>query len=110
MWCRAGPCRCARYLNEDAGTTMSLDAVSPLDGRYREQIAPLAAYFSEEALIRQRVLVEVEWLIALADQPAIPEVRPFTAEEIAALRGIVTGFDEAAAARVKEIERTTRHD
>jgi adenylosuccinate lyase len=89
---------------------MSLDAVSPLDGRYRDQIAPLAAYFSEEALIRQRVLVEVEWLIALAAEPAIPEVRPFTAEEVAALRGIVTGVDEAAAARVKEIERTTRHD
>jgi adenylosuccinate lyase len=89
---------------------MSLDAVSPLDGRYRDQIAPLAAYFSEEALIRQRVGVEVEWLIALAAEPAIPEVRPFTAEEVAALRGIVTGVDEAAAARVKEIERTTRHD
>jgi adenylosuccinate lyase len=89
---------------------MSLDAVSPLDGRYRDQIAPLAAYFSEEALIRQRVGVEVEWLIALAAEPAIPEVRPFTAEEVAALRGIVTSVDEAAAARVKEIERTTRHD
>jgi adenylosuccinate lyase len=96
-------------LPEDAGP-MSLDAVSPLDGRYREQIAPLAAYFSEEALICRRVGVEIEWLIALAAHPAIPEARPFTAEEIATLRGIVTGFDEAAAARVKEIERTTRHD
>src|SRR6476646_9586129 len=97
------------YVPEDS-PPMSLDAVSPLDGRYREQIAPLAAYFSEEALIRQRVGVEVEWLIALAAHPAIPEVRPFRVEELAALRGLAADFDKAAAARVTEIERTTRHD
>src|SRR5690242_17553174 len=62
---------------------MSLKAISPLDGRYARQTAELAEYFSEYALIRYRVLVETEWLIALSEQAAVPEVRPFTAEETA---------------------------
>src|SRR5437868_4121796 len=89
---------------------MSLDALSPLDGRYADQTRPLAAYFSEAALIRYRVLVEVEWLIAMADGEWMPEVRALTADERDMLRGIVSGFGEADAARVKDIERTTRHD
>jgi adenylosuccinate lyase len=89
---------------------MSLDALSPLDGRYAEQLGPLAACFSEAALIRGRLQVEVEWLIAMSETPELAEVRAFTADEIAWLRGLVDNFDEAAAARVKEIERTTRHD
>ena len=89
---------------------MSLDAISPLDGRYAGQVAPLAAYFSEAALIRERVRVEVEWLIAMAATPDLPEVRPLEAEEQAFLRNLVAGFDGEAAARVKEIEQTTRHD
>jgi len=89
---------------------MTLDALSPLDGRYRDQVAELAAWFSEEALIRQRVLVESEWLIALAACPALPEVRALTAEEIAGLRARSAGFSAGDAARVKAIERITRHD
>ena len=54
----------------------SLTALSPLDGRYRGKIAPLAAYASESALIRYRVRVEVEWLEALAAHPDLPEIAP----------------------------------
>lgn len=89
---------------------MSIKAVSPLDGRYAEQVSPLAAYFSEWALIKFRVQVEVEWLLALSQSEYIPEVRRFSADETVLLRALVTDFDEAAALRVKEIEQTTRHD
>jgi len=87
-----------------------MGAVSPLDGRYAEQVGPLAAHFSEESLIRHRLHVEVEWLIAMSRSPWLPEVRPFTAAELATLHGLVTGFGDAEAARVKAIEKTTRHD
>jgi adenylosuccinate lyase len=89
---------------------MSLRAVSALDGRYHAQVAPLADYFSEWALIRFRVLVETEWLLALSAHPAIPEVRAFAPEEISLLRRIAEDFNEADAERVKQIERTTNHD
>jgi adenylosuccinate lyase len=89
---------------------MSLDAISPLDGRYRDQVAPLADWFSEAALIRERLRVEVEWLIAMAASPWLPEVRELQPDEIAYLRTLIAGFNPEAAARVKEIEATTRHD
>jgi adenylosuccinate lyase len=89
---------------------MSLKAISPLDGRYARQTAPLAEYFSEWALIRYRVRVEVEWLLALATHPAIEAVRPLTPDETELLRDIAANFSEADAARVKAIERTTNHD
>jgi adenylosuccinate lyase len=89
---------------------MSLKAVSAIDGRYAGQTAPLAEYFSEYALIRFRVLVEVEWLLTLATRPEIPEVRALTAEEVTFLRRIVDNFGDADAALVKEIEHTTNHD
>lgn len=89
---------------------MSLKAISALDGRYRAQLTDLADYFSEWALIRFRVRVEAEWLLALSAEDSVPEVRPFTGEEIARLRRLAADFDEADAARVKEIERTTNHD
>ncbi len=87
-----------------------LAAVSPLDGRYHKQVAPLAAYCSEAALIRYRVRVEVEWLIALAQDPGLAEIRPFSAAAVAELRQAVAVFAEADAARVKEIESRTNHD
>jgi adenylosuccinate lyase len=87
-----------------------LSALSPLDGRYHRQLAPLTAYCSEAALIRYRVQVEIEWLIALAQEPALAEVRPFTPAAVAELRQAVLGFAEADAARVKEIESRTNHD
>jgi adenylosuccinate lyase len=89
---------------------MSLQAISPLDGRYAEQTAALSPLFSEAALIKFRVLVEVRWLLALSEQTEIAEVRAFTDEEKATLHRITDEFSEADAERVKEIERTTRHD
>jgi adenylosuccinate lyase len=90
--------------------TTPLSALSPLDGRYHRQLEPLRAILSEAGLIRARVRVEVEWLLALADEPAITEVPQFPRGTIDALRGLVTGFTEADAERVKAIEATTNHD
>ena len=89
---------------------MSVTAISPIDGRYEAQTADLADDFSEYALIRNRVRVEVEWLLFLAEQPGITDVRRFTDEEQAYLRGLASDFDPAQAERVKVIEQTTRHD
>lgn len=91
-------------------TTTSLKAISPIDGRYQAQTAALADYFSEYALIRYRFLVEIRWLIALAERPEIPEVRPFTPAERALLESWIASFSEADAARIKQIEQTTQHD
>jgi adenylosuccinate lyase len=88
----------------------ALTALSPLDGRYGLKISSLRRYFSEFGLIRHRVWVEVEWLKALAANPAIAEVPEFSAAAIAFLDSIVESFSEADAARVKEIEATTNHD
>lgn len=88
----------------------SLSSLSPLDGRYAEQTRALSAYFSECALIKFRVQVEIEWLLALANTPTIHEVRGFSDEETALLNAMVSQFDETDASRVKEIEATTKHD
>ena len=90
-------------------TDASLMAVTPIDGRYRARARALAAYFSEFALIRYRVRVEIEWLIALAENPAIKE---FTLDPGASsrLRTLYRDFTLADARRVKELERTTNHD
>jgi len=87
-----------------------LSALSPLDGRYHKQLAPLTAYCSEAALIRYRVRIEIEWLIALAQDPGLAEVRPFSAAAVGELRQAAAVFAEADAARVKEIEARTNHD
>lgn len=89
---------------------MSLYSISPLDGRYQEQLKDLQAYVSEWALIKYRVHVEVEWLITMAQSEWIPEVRSFTGEEIGLLRDMVRHFDEAAGHAVKDIEAVTKHD
>jgi len=88
----------------------SLTAVSPIDGRYGGKTADLRPVFSEYGLIRQRVTVEVRWLQSLASHPAITEVPAFSEATREQLEQIVTGFSEADAQRVKEIERTTNHD
>lgn len=87
-----------------------LTALSPLDGRYRRIVVSLTPYFSEYGLIRYRVRVEIEWLKALAAEPAIAEVPPFSAATLAELEALVADFAVADANRVKEIERTTNHD
>lgn len=88
----------------------SVTAISPIDGRYYSQTAELASEFSEWALIKYRVQVEVEWLRLMAERDDIPAVRAFTDEEQRILDHCMAEFDPAQAERVKEIERTTRHD
>ena len=88
----------------------SLTALSPLDGRYRNKVAVLAEYFSEFGLIRERIRVELAWLAALADEPGIAEIAPFSSAARALLAAAVTDFSVADAERVKAIERTTNHD
>jgi adenylosuccinate lyase len=88
----------------------SLTAVSPVDGRYGGKTVDLRTIFSEYGLIRHRVLVEIRWLQALAANPAIPEVPPFSEHARHLLERIVDGFSVEDAQRVKNIERTTNHD
>jgi adenylosuccinate lyase len=87
-----------------------LTALSPLDGRYAQKVAHLRAFFSEYALIKYRIHVEVEWLIALSLETKIAEIKPFTATTITAIRARVANFSVDDAARVKAIEATTNHD
>lgn len=87
-----------------------LTALSPLDGRYARHTGVLRATCSEYGLIRYRVLIEVEWLKALASEPGIAELPTLSAGALARLDAIVAHFDSAAAGRIKAIERTTNHD
>src|SRR3954452_10219966 len=88
----------------------ALTALSPLDGRYASRVAPLRDLFSEYALIRFRVLVEVEWLKALAAESGIPEVPAFSAGTIAELDALTSGFSEKDGEAVKAIEARINHD
>lgn len=89
---------------------MSIKSLTPLEGRYGAITAPFGDYFSEWALIKYRIHVEVEWLIAMANNPVFSQIRAFTPDEVTFLRNLVNNFDDAAALRIKEIERTTNHD
>ena len=86
-----------------------LTAISPIDGRYRAKTATLAGYFSEYALIRYRIRVEIEYFIALCELP-LPQLKDFDMSLAGRLRDIYLKFGEAGAARVKEIESVTNHD
>jgi adenylosuccinate lyase len=88
----------------------ALTALSPLDGRYAGKVAALREHFSEYGLIRARVRVEVAWLLALADEPALPDVPAFAPGTRAVLDAVAAEFSVADAERVKAIERTTNHD
>ena len=87
----------------------ALTAISPIDGRYRNKTEKLAEYFSEYALIRYRVRVEIEYFIALCELP-LPQLEGFNQSLFPQLRNIYLNFTEQDAARVKEIEQTTNHD
>ena len=87
-----------------------LDALSPLDGRYARSVDALRVHFSESALIRYRLRIEIEWLKALAAEPAIVELKPFSAKTIAALDRLVDKFSGRDAAAIKTIEARTNHD
>ena len=88
----------------------ALTALSPLDGRYAGKVDALRPIFSESGLIRARVKVEVEWLLALATEPGIVELKPFSEAASARLRALADNFSLDDAARVKAIEATTNHD
>lgn len=90
-------------------TLDQLTAVSPIDGRYRSKTEPLANYFSEYALIKYRVRVEIEYFITLCELP-LPQLAEFDHALFDRLRDIYRHFDEKDAARVKDIEKTTNHD
>ncbi len=87
----------------------SLDAISPVDGRYRKTTEPVAAYFSESSIIRYRILTEVEYFIALCRLP-LPQLGDFNRKLFPKLRMIYEIFMPGDAARVKEIEKVTNHD
>ncbi len=89
---------------------MSLKSISPLDGRYAEQMGGLCEIFSEWALIRYWIHVEIEWLLTMAEREEIIHVRPFSDQEKQLLRSWALEFDVPQAERVKEIENITRHD
>jgi adenylosuccinate lyase len=87
-----------------------LAALSPLDGRYARTADPLREYFSEQALIRYRVHIELAWLQALAAERAIRELKPFSRSTIAAFDSLVKNFSERDAEHIKNIEAETKHD
>jgi adenylosuccinate lyase len=90
-------------------TLTQLSAISPIDGRYRNTTAGLAAYFSEYALIKYRVFVEIEYFIALVVHP-LPQLQKFDKKATEKLRDIYRNFTENDAQSIKEIEKTTNHD
>jgi adenylosuccinate lyase len=88
----------------------TLNALSPLDGRYQTKLDALRPYFSEYALIKHRAWVEVEWLKALAAAKDLQEIAPFSTDTINELDAAIANFSEADAAQVKAIEARTNHD
>ena len=86
-----------------------LTAISPIDGRYRGRTESLADYFSEYALLRYRVRVEIEYFITLCELP-LPQLASFDHALFPQLRSIYADFNEEGAQRVKDIEKVTNHD
>ncbi|MCA0402753.1 MAG: adenylosuccinate lyase [Proteobacteria bacterium] len=91
-------------------TLSSLNAVSPIDGRYLKKTAALSPYFSEFALTYYRLMVEIRWLESLASNKDITELAPFTEQDKAYLKEILAKFDESQAKKVKAYEKKTNHD
>lgn len=87
----------------------TLTAISPLDGRYYNTVSQLSDYFSEYALIRARILVEIEYFIALCELP-LPELKGIDSKIYSELQSIYINFTQENALRIKEIEKTTNHD
>lgn len=86
-----------------------LSAISPVDGRYHHSTKELSQYFSEAALIKYRVFVEVEYFISLCELP-LPQLKNFEHQQFSALRSVYQNFSETDAETIKEIEKTTNHD
>jgi adenylosuccinate lyase len=96
------------HFNIQAVQLTTLNAISPIDGRYFENVKQLSHYFSEYALIRYRVQVEIEYLLSLS--AVLPELTDFPAHQISDVRKIYKQFSEADAQEIKTIEKTTNHD
>jgi adenylosuccinate lyase len=97
-------------MRNPTSSSSPLRAISPLDGRYRDDVQELSEYFSEFAYLRYCARIEIEWLITIATEPGVTHLRPLTNEEVARARGISEGFDTACAERVKHLALVTRHD
>ena len=95
--------------NPSAMNLSPLTALSPLDGRYANKVAPLRALLSEFGLMHRRVQVEVEWFIALSDA-GFAEFKPLSEAARGLLRGLVLRFSQDDAQAIKEIEKTSNHD
>ena len=91
-------------------STLSVQPISPLDGRYRAAVADLGNHLSEAGLNRARIHVEIEWLIFLANKDVLGINRPFTDGEIAQLRAVVTNFSDADVEELAKTEAVTQHD
>ncbi|MEX2350640.1 MAG: adenylosuccinate lyase [Flavobacteriaceae bacterium] len=89
--------------------TNALQAISPIDGRYQSKTKSLIPFYSEEALIKYRVLVEIEYFIALCELP-LPQLKGFQDSHFSALREMYQNFTTADAQKIKDIEKTTNHD
>ena len=89
---------------------MNARAISPLDGRYGGQTKPLQETFSEWALMKYRLLVELRWLMMMAEHSGITHLRRFEADEIRFLQALAADFDDEAAAQIKSLEAVTNHD
>ena len=87
----------------------SLNAISPIDGRYQNKVSQLSDYFSEHGLIKNRVIVEVEYFISLCEIP-LPQLKEFDKSYFAELRNIYKNFSFEDSTNIKEIEKTTNHD
>ena len=87
-----------------------LNALSPLDGRYHERVKEFSPIFSESALMRYRLKVEIEYLIALSNEKKVREIAPFSTTETKRLRDLYKKFSESDGKRVKQIEKITDHD
>ena len=87
-----------------------LSTISPIDGRYREQTKELVSFFSESALFRYRLMIEVEYLIALSREEKIAQIKPFNNKEELWLKSIYINFNETHANIIKKIENKTKHD
>ncbi len=98
------------HQSEDIQALSALTAISAIDGRYRHQVAQLAADTSEFGLLKFRVQVEIEWFIALSEHPEIKELPVLDAADLGFLRTVVSEFGLQDAQSIKDIEATTNHD
>lgn len=87
-----------------------ITSLSPLDGRYAQKVSKLVPYFSEYALIKYRLIIEISWLLALSAEAGIPELPPFSNDQLKILENLIRKFDVKEAEKVKAIEKKTNHD